>query len=181
MINTSVVYHNETHESPEGAIVRSGKCIKHPDVAIETRLMGISLRNQACYRCELEWKAVTIPPLGARRCSAKSDNAVGVYLICGGAGSGKSTLFNYLTGLSRAATSSVVTVTSIADTHDDIIQPKQCVLPRFDNFMFCDSEGIGATAKSQEEALAKLFTTFELTTKRIIKGLSGTILCLEIN
>lgn len=112
-----------------------------------------------------------------------NSNTKGLWIISGSVGSGKTTLFNHLTGTQRVSGSSVISMTNADQMKQDIINPIPIL--GFRNIMMCDTEGLGGVSNVDNQVgnvknAGAFITSLMLTFQRMIKGCSGVIFCIEI-
>jgi len=97
-----------------------------------------------------------------------------VWAIAGLPGSGKTTLLNKLTNGNEVTGDSIKSVTSIVQANYFAQHPKIDSL--YKNRYYCDTEGVG---DAQTESVDDLIKNITPTLSRMIKGLTGCIICLK--
>lgn len=97
-----------------------------------------------------------------------------IWVTCGLAGSGKTSLFNRLTGLNRATSNSANAVTTQDESIDSAASPSPVL--KYPDVYMVDCEGSGSANKDgiKESAAAS-----NIAYSRIISGASGVIICME--
>jgi len=106
---------------------------------------------------------------------------ISLWIICGPAGSGKTTIFNSLTGESRGTSDGFETMTLNAQALKDYISPANCYISGKSNLFFCDSEGTNGVIMSEnrDESANRFVSMIKNALLRYNCGVTGIVLCID--
>ena len=165
-IHLNMSYHGGQN-TVERDYMELGLCaVCHNEIKVSRNIFGKVIQAKACLICQKNINNETT------NCS--------IWTICGGAGTGKTTLFNLLAGTERKTSSALLSETSCEETINDVLRPQYCCIQGYESIFLVDSEGInGLRIDHSEEVTVDVHVAIlKQTCVRMEAGSSGIVLTL---
>lgn len=165
-IHLNMSYHGG-QKSVERDYMELGLCaVCHNEIKVSRNIFGKVIQAKACLICQ-------------KNIMNEKTNC-SIWTICGGAGTGKTTLFNLLAGTERKTSSALLSETSCEETIKDVLRPQYCCIQGYESIFLVDSEGInGLRIDHSEEATVDVHVAIlKQTCVRMEAGSSGIVLTL---